>query len=105
MAIVGGGLIGLIVTSGKVRNPFMAALFGILIGAVLYGAYRYGAYYVDRQKIVGQLVSEQHFSAAEAQASFDMVLQKGFGGTGFIDCAQLVARDGIFFNCTSDPRS
>lgn len=101
MAVVGGGLIGLIVRSGKVRSPVMAALFGILIGAVLYGVYRYGAYYVDRQKIVDQLVNEQHFTAAQAQAGFDTVLQKDFGTTGFIGYEQLVARDGISFTSTT----
>ena len=105
MAIVGGGLIGLIVTRFKVRSPFVAALFGILIGAVLYGTYRYGAYYLDRQKIVGQIVDEQRVTSDAAQAGFDAVLQKDFGTTGFIGYEQVVAQNGISFNSTYTPSS
>jgi hypothetical protein len=101
MGVIAGGLIAWIVRVGKVRSPFVAILFGILIAAVVYGVYHYGTYYLERQKIVAQISSEQGISADAAQSSFDAGLQNEVGATGFIGYKQFVAKQGITFVSTT----
>ncbi|HVO43060.1 MAG TPA: hypothetical protein VMT34_10570 [Aggregatilineales bacterium] len=101
MGIVAGGVTGLVVKSSKIRNPLVAALFGLLAGVGVYGVYHVGRYILFRQTTIQQIASENSVSQTEADVAFDQVLKKETGTTGFIGFMKYRADAGISIVPTS----
>jgi len=98
MGAVAGLLLATVVRRGKVRNPVITVLFSILTAMILYGTYQFASYYLDRQKIVDQIMSTQGVDNSTAQDAFDRVLNKDVGTTGFVGYLEFTAKQGIRFS-------
>ncbi len=106
MGLVGGAILVISVRRGKVCSPWVAGLFGILIGLVIYGAYRYGEY-IDAQAQVYDAAKADNSQVTEAQAAdaMDRFLSSATGSTGFMGFVLYNAQRGIRIVPTTSPVS
>ena len=100
---MGGFVMPLAVALGKVRNPMLAALFGLLIAVVLYGTYRYADYRIGFKDDLNDEI-EQEFGERlddeELQVLEDLILTEETGSTGFTGYIKLYAQEGITVTST-----
>ena len=100
---LGGFVMSLTVARGKVRNPMLAAFFGLLIAVVLYGTYRYADYRIGFRSALRDIYEEgsgERPDDARLQAYEDYILTEETGTTGFIGYVKLYAQEGITITST-----
>ncbi|MEO8394449.1 MAG: hypothetical protein ABI700_15760, partial [Chloroflexota bacterium] len=96
---IAGGLLVLGVRSGKVRSPFIAALIGLLTGALIFGVFHFAGYYITfRQDMRTSYV--EHFKTTPTDAELDnaintQILEPEVQDTGFVGYLKLVAKEGF----------
>ncbi|WP_420640588.1 hypothetical protein [Candidatus Leptofilum sp.] len=85
LGIIGGALIGTVgVRRGKMRNPIIGGLFGLLIGLTIYGSFRYAQYNAFRNELRGIIRQEieQGFIIVDPDMADDIIDQFLFEETG-----------------------
>lgn len=101
MGYLGGKGIELAVKHGKVRNPLLAATFGLLVGFIIYGTYRYGEYLffrIEGRTIIMEEVEmegNEPIDATTADLIADEILLEETGYTGFLGFTLLQAAEGM----------
>ncbi|MCI0398568.1 MAG: hypothetical protein L0332_02695 [Chloroflexi bacterium] len=104
MAFAGAIAVAVAVRAGRVRNPAVAALFGVVAGLFIYGVYRYGDYLafrgVLRQVIVQEAANEVDLTGdlVTLNQLVDLFLFEEVGQSGFIGYFLLSAREGVSFS-------
>jgi hypothetical protein len=104
MGLIGGGALAWAVTSGKVRSPIIAAIFGLLVGAGTIGTYRVLDYYFTflpdaRASIIEE--AGEDIPQAELDAFIDEVLESETGSTGFVGYLKFSAQQGTTISRTT----
>ncbi len=96
MGLVGGAIVVAVVKSGKVRSPWIAGLFGLLIGLIIYGTYRYGEY-IDAQRQFYDVIKAKYDQINETDSAglLDKYLSDETGSTGFMGYVLLDAKQGV----------
>jgi NAD/NADP transhydrogenase beta subunit len=98
MGLLGGVLINIAAHVGKVRNPALTMVFGVLIGLAIYGTYRYAEYYQGFRSDVRDEVKSylgNQYDENDLQDYIDLVLEDETGSTGFVGYVKLSADEGI----------
>lgn len=98
--LAGGYLIRLAVKSGKVRNPVVALIFGLLTGLLIYGTYTHADYQSFTQDVYQQLLNSPEIATSLKQSltpaiAADLVLKYKTNTTGFWGYLKYVAKVGI----------
>jgi hypothetical protein len=104
MGALGGGLLALVVKSGKVRSPIIAGLFGLILGVGIIGVYRFAEYYIDFRNEVTAVVREEggdDISQEEIDQFIDETLEAEVGSPGFIGYIRYSATLGTTITRTS----
>lgn len=99
LGLVAGLLVREAVHRGKVRNPLMASIFALFLGAVLYGT-RHGADYLvfrqnATQEISRSLKSSDKLKQNPAEITIDRFLQEKTGARGFVGFLRYRSQAGI----------
>jgi hypothetical protein len=96
MGLAGGAAMAIAVKRGKVRNPAIAGLFGMLTGAILYGT-MFGAGYLQfKQEAAAEITKAAgQVEGAQVDQFVDDYLQEKTGATGFWGYVKSTAKDGI----------
>ena len=96
MGMLGGGAVALAVHKGKVRNPTIATLFGLLTGLILYGS-MYGADYWQFKQTASQEIAKNSSPGDGTQNDrlIDSFLQEQTGSSGFIGYVKYKAQLGV----------
>jgi hypothetical protein len=105
MGALGGGLLSLVVKSSKVRSPFIAGLFGLILGVGIIGVNRFAEYYIDFRNEVTSVVRAEDggedVSQEEIDQFIDEVLEEEVGSSGFIGYIKYSATLGTTISRTS----
>ncbi len=86
---------------GKLREPIVAGIFGLLFGLTVYGTYRYTTYRIYRSEVVEFLMDELMAEYGEADTEtanyvFDELLVEETGLWGFFGAIILEAQEGMY---------
>ena len=86
---------------GKLREPVVAGVFGLLFGLAVYGSYRYTSYQLLRNEVEQLLMEELMFEYGDvdeeaASYVFDEILYEETGLRGFIGSVLLEAKEGMY---------
>lgn len=102
-AALGGAVLIAVVRVGKVRNPRVVIVFGLLIGALLYGTYRYLEFLYIVYDYAGQNngLNESPSVSGFVQVVVDVVKQGGALDT-FVKFIQAEADQGITITSSSN---
>jgi hypothetical protein len=120
MGLLAGSIISGAVILGKVRNPMIAMLFGVLIAVVLYGTYRYAEYEFgfrddareeflqvlrDTADSNGIVATDEELEAlldevVQGEAVGDYLLREETGSTGIVGFVKLSAQEGVTITST-----
>ncbi|WP_299487162.1 hypothetical protein [Acaryochloris sp. IP29b_bin.137] len=97
MGFTSGGSTAIAIKRGKVRNPWVGLLFGLLTGLITYGSYQGGEYFFTQQSFAKQIEAEfgQDIDPAEANALIDAFWQEQTGSSGFLGYLKYAAKQGI----------
>ncbi len=96
-AIVGGAL-ALVVRSGKVRSPFVAALFGLLAGALMYATYHFATYYITFRGTMREAYIENSGRTPtdeQLDRELNELMEDEVGASGFLGYLQIAAQEGF----------
>ncbi len=99
-----GGILSLVVRIGKIRNPLVAGLIGLLLGVLLYGVYQYAGYYITFRDEARAAIAENAGktpSDVVLDKQLDTILQGEVGNTGFFGYLLLNAKLGITLTSSS----
>ncbi len=95
MGILGGGLNALAIDKGKVRNPLVAAGFGLLMGLSIYGSMNLGNYWLFKNVINKEAKAiNNELSQSEIDSRLDEYLLSKTGQKGFIGFMKFSAQQG-----------
>ncbi len=96
MGVIGGILIAMAVRSGKVRNPLVALVSGLLIGIVIYGSMWAVNYFQFRNAVKSEIVSRAPTTnPAEVETFIDETLAIATGRSGFLGYVLLTGQEGV----------
>jgi hypothetical protein len=96
MGVIGGILIAIAVRSGKVRNPLVALISGLLIGIVMYGSMWAVNYLQFRNVEKSVIVSRAPTTnPADVDTFIDQTLAVKTGSSGFPGYVLLTGQEGV----------
>lgn len=96
MGFVGGKVMVVAIRQGKVRNPAIATLFGILTGLLVYGSLHGAGYWQFKQSVSEEITKELE-AASDNQSNniIDSLLQEKTGSKGFVGYLKHNAQQGV----------
>ena len=103
-----GGILSLVARIGKIRNPLIAGLIGLLLGVLLYGVYQYAGYTITFRDEARAAIAENAGKTPSdivLDKQLDTILQGEVGNTGFIGYLLLNAKIGITLTSSSSSSS
>lgn len=95
MGLAGIFVVAIIVTGGKVRNPVVAGLTGLLTGFSIYGSMHYFDYLKVQNTVISDIKKDAEFKDADPTQLFDELLQSRTGSTGFVGFVKDSAKRGV----------
>lgn len=96
MGFAGGTVMVAAIRKGKVRNPAIATLFGILTGLLIYGSLHGAGYWQFKQLASGQITKElEGVSDNQSNNIIDTFLQEKTGSKGFLGYLKHNAQQGV----------
>jgi len=100
MGFAGGFMMSQGIKWGKMRDPVVAAAFGLVLGLFIYGSYRYIAYLILKNDVRTELIKAIEAEYGESDAAFadeifDLYLREETGRTGFTGVLLLEAKEGV----------
>jgi hypothetical protein len=101
MGLASGFVIHSVVTSQKIRSPFVVIVAGLFATAIVYGSMHTADYFKFRsvlsEEIQNQVIAEygQEAEKAEVQAFIDYILVEETGVPGFVGYIFLSAKEGV----------
>lgn len=96
MGVIGGVLIAMAVRSGKVRNPWVALISGLLIGIMIFGSMWVVNYFQFRNAVKSEIVARAPTTnPAEVEPFIDETLAIATGRSGFIGYVLLTGQEGV----------
>jgi hypothetical protein len=96
MGFTGGKVMVAAIRQGKVRNPAIATLFGVLTGLVLYGSLHGAGYWQFKQSASEQITKElEAASGNQSNNIIDTFLQEKTGSKGFVGYLKHNAQQGV----------
>lgn len=99
MGALGGIVVASAMSRGKIRNPLIGVVGGLLIGCVIYGSYNYLDYREFRSEaraaVAEELEGEEQADTAKLDEMVDFVLAMETSSTGFIGYVKLQAQEGV----------
>ncbi len=85
MGFTGGKVMVVAIRQGKVRNPAIATIFGILTGLLMYGSLHGAGYWQFKQSVSEQITKKQEAeSGNQFNNIIDTLLQEKTGSKGFV---------------------
>ena len=96
MGFAGGRVMVAAIRQGKVRNPAIATLFGILTGLLLYGSLHGAGYWQFKQSASEQITKElEGVSDYQSNNIIDTFLEEKTGSKGFLGYLKHNAQQGV----------
>ena len=96
MGFAGGTVMVAAIRQGKVRNPAIATLFGILTGLLMYGSLHGAGYWQFKQLASEQITKElEGVSDNQSNNIIDTFLQEKTGSKGFLGYLKHNAQQGV----------
>lgn len=96
MGFIGGGVVAIAVRAGKIRNPGVALLGGVLIGLVIYGSMWTVDYLQFRNAVKSEILKRTpNAGTAEMETYIDKVLVTETGQPGFLGFVLITDQDGV----------
>lgn len=96
MGFAGGRVMVAAIRQGKVRNPPIATLFGVLTGLILYGSLHGAGYWQFKQSASEQITKElEAASGNQSNNIIDTFLQEKTGSKGFVGYLKHNAQQGV----------
>ena len=96
MGFAGGKVMVAAIRKGKVRNPAIATLFGILTGLLMYGSLHGAGYWQFKQLASEQITKElEGVSDNQSNNIIDTFLQEKTGSKGFVGYLKHNAQQGV----------
>jgi hypothetical protein len=95
MGLAGICVVAMIVTGGKVRNPVVAGLTGLLTGFSIYGSMHYFDYLKIQNTVISDIKKDAEFKDADPTQLFDEILKYRTGSTGFVGFVKDSAKRGV----------
>ena len=96
MGFAGGKVMVAAIRKGKVRNPAIATLFGILTGLLMYGSLHGAGYWQFKQLASEQITKElEGVSDNQSNNIIDTFLQEKTGSKGFLGYLKHNAQQGV----------
>jgi hypothetical protein len=96
MGFAGGKVMVAAIRQGKVRNPAIATLFGILTGLLMYGSLHGAGYWQFKQSVSEQITKElDAASGNQSNNIIDIFLQEKTGSKGFVGYLKHNAQQGV----------
>jgi hypothetical protein len=95
MGLAGGGLNLWAIGQGKIRNPWVATISGLLTGLVIYGVFLYGGYLLYRSEKIGWAEGASPIEKAEVSADLDRSIVDNTGHHGFWGYLHHQAENGL----------
>ncbi len=96
MGAAGAAIVGAIVHQGKVRNPLVAAGFGILAGLSIYGSLHYSQYLIFRRLVSSEIGAEL---GTTNQEQLDQIIDESLveltGSDRFVGYIKYSAQEGV----------
>ncbi len=95
MGLAGGGLNLWAIGRGKIRNPWMATISGLVTGLVIYGVFLYGGYLLYRSEKIGWAEGASPTERAEVAADLDRSIVDNTGHPGFLGYLHQQSKSGV----------
>jgi hypothetical protein len=96
MGFAGSTVMVAAIRKGKVRNPAIATLFGILTGLLMYGSLHGAGYWQFKQSASEQITKElEAASGNQSNNIIDTFLQEKTGSKGFVGYLKHNAQQGV----------
>ncbi|WP_445249737.1 hypothetical protein [Microcoleus sp. OTE_8_concoct_300] len=96
MGFAGGTVMVAAIRQGKVRNPAIATLFGVITGLLLYGSLHGAGYWQFKQSASEQITKElEGVSDNQSNNIIDTFLQEKTGSKGFLGYLKHNAQQGV----------
>jgi hypothetical protein len=96
MGFAGGTVMVAAIHQGKVRNPAIATLFGVITGLLLYGSLHGAGYWQFKQSASEQITKElEGVSDNQSNNIIDTFLQEKTGSKGFLGYLKHNAQQGV----------
>lgn len=96
MGLTGGKVMVAAIRQGKVRNPAIATLFGVLTGLLMYGSLQGAGYWQFKLSASEEITKElEAVSGNESNNIIDTFLQEKTGSKGFVGYLKHNAQQGV----------
>ncbi len=95
MGLAGGCLNLWAIGRGKIRNPGIATMSGLLTGLVIYGVFLYGGYLLYRSEKIGWAEGASPTEKAEVSADLDRSIVDNTGYSGFLGYLHQQSKNGV----------
>jgi hypothetical protein len=95
MGLAGGCLNLWAIGQGKIRNPWIATISGLLTGLVIYGVFLYGGYLLYRSEKIGWAEGASPIEKAEVVADLDRSIIDNTGYPGFFGYLHQQSKNGL----------
>jgi hypothetical protein len=95
MGLAGGCLNLWAIGQGKIRNPGVATISGLLTGLVIYGVFLYGGYMLYRSEKIGWAEGASSLEKAEVAADLDRSIVDNTGHPGFLGYLHQQSKNGL----------
>lgn len=96
MGFAGGAVMAGAIRQGKVRNPAIATLFGVLTGLIVYGSLHGLGYWQFKQSASEQITKElEAVSGNQSHKFLDTLLEIKTGSKGFLGYLKYSAQEGV----------
>jgi hypothetical protein len=97
MGLTGGKVMVAAIRQGKVRNPAIATLFGVLTGLLMYGSLHGAGYWQFKQSASEQITKELEAESGNQSNNirYDTFLQEKTGSKGFVGYLKYNAQQGV----------
>lgn len=103
MGLAGGFILANAIRLGKVRNPLVGAVFGVVIGILIYGSYHFAGYLAFREEVKTMILEDYGITAADMLPEdwvyldefIDSFLAEEYSQPGFLGYMMLAAEEGV----------
>jgi hypothetical protein len=95
MGFLGGLCIFLAINSSKVRNPVIAAVFGIITGLSIYSTTNYLDYQSFKNGTISEIKKDPDLKNSNPELAVNKILQSEVGSDGFIGFIKYEAKQGV----------
>ncbi len=94
--LIGGIVLGFVISKQKIRFPALALMAGIAMGAVIFGVFQYGDYFTFQSEM-RQILSEQENiqDVSMQNQAIDFLVKNETGYSGFFGYIKLMAQEGV----------